>query len=183
MGFFSALWNSLMGGGRKVSVLVVGLDNSGKTTIIEKLKPPKSQTTEVAPTVGFNVSEVSKGRINFTVFDMSGAGRYRSLWEQYYKEAGAVIFVIDSTDVLRLVVAKDELDNLLKHKDLDPKAPVLFFANKMDVPSALSPPEIAEKMGLALIETRPWQIVPSDALSGEGLAKGVDWLATYVNKK
>ncbi len=40
--------------------------------------------------------------LNFTVFDMSGAGRYRVLWEQYYREAQAIIFVIDSADKLRL---------------------------------------------------------------------------------
>ena len=176
------MWNSLFGGSKKVSVLVVGLDNSGKTTIIEKLKPPKAQTKEIAPTVGFNVSEVSKGRINFKVFDMSGAGRYRSLWEQYYREAGAVIFVVDSTDSLRLVVAKDELDNLLKHPELGKDVPVLFFANKMDVAGALAPPEIAEQLQLALITSRPWQIVPSDALTGAGLSRGVDWLGTYVKR-
>lgn len=38
----------------------------------------------------------------FTVFDMSGAGRYRNLWEQYYKDAQAIIFVVDSSDRLRL---------------------------------------------------------------------------------
>eukprot|EP00967_Tisochrysis_lutea_P028369 scaffold33001_cov18-Tisochrysis_lutea.AAC.1 len=38
---------------------------------------------------------------------MSGAGRYRSLWEQYYREAQAVIFVIDSADKFRLVKSQD----------------------------------------------------------------------------
>jgi ADP-ribosylation factor-like protein 6 len=33
---------------------------------------------------------------------MSGAGRYRPLWEQYYREAQAVVFVIDSADACRL---------------------------------------------------------------------------------
>lgn len=40
--------------------------------------------------------------LTFTVFDMSGAGRYRTLWEQYYAEAEAIIFVIDAADKLRL---------------------------------------------------------------------------------
>lgn len=40
--------------------------------------------------------------INFTVFDMSGAGRYRTLWEQYYRDAQSIIFVIDSADKFRL---------------------------------------------------------------------------------
>jgi GTPase SAR1 family protein len=38
----------------------------------------------------------------FTVFDMSGAGRYRNLWEQYYKDAQAIIYVIDTSDKFRL---------------------------------------------------------------------------------
>lgn len=59
----------------------IGLDNSGKTTIINHLKPKKAQAMEIVPTVGFSVEEFGKNGINFTVFDMSGQGRYRSLWE------------------------------------------------------------------------------------------------------
>ena len=40
--------------------------------------------------------------LRVTAFDMSGAGRYRSLWEAYYPEAAAVVFVVDSADRLRL---------------------------------------------------------------------------------
>jgi GTPase SAR1 family protein len=40
--------------------------------------------------------------LTLTVFDMSGAGCYRLLWEQYYLETQAVIFVVDSADRLRL---------------------------------------------------------------------------------
>ena len=47
---------------------------------------------------------------------MSGQGRYRSLWEQYYREAEAVIFVIDSSDKIRIEVAKNELHTLLQHE-------------------------------------------------------------------
>lgn len=45
---------------------------------------------------------VSCRGLTFTVFDMSGAGRYRMLWEHYYRETQAVIFVLDSADRLRL---------------------------------------------------------------------------------
>ena len=44
-----------------MNVLVVGLDNSGKTTAVERLKPSSRQAVEVAPTVGFNVDEFHKG--------------------------------------------------------------------------------------------------------------------------
>lgn len=166
----------------KVNVIVVGLDNSGKSTIIERLKPKVKQATEVAPTVGFNVDEFQKGNVQFQVFDMSGAGRYRSLWEQYYKDTQAIMFVIDSGDKLRLVVAKDELSMMLNHPLLK-KIPVIFFANKKDLPNALSPVEIAQTLSLEDIKDRPWQIVPTNGLTGEGVDKGTDWLHSKVSGK
>ena len=45
---------------------------------------------------------------------MSGQGRYRNLWEHYYRDCQGIIFVVDSSDRLRMVVAKDELDMLLQ---------------------------------------------------------------------
>ena len=45
----------------------------------------QSTAAEVVPTVGFSVEEFAKGNLGFTVFDMSGQGRYRNLWEHYYK--------------------------------------------------------------------------------------------------
>lgn len=56
--------------------------------------------------------------VGFTAFDMSGQGRYRSLWEHYYHDCQGIIFVVDSSDKLRLVVAKDELDMLLQHPEV-----------------------------------------------------------------
>lgn len=164
-------------------MLVVGLDNSGKSTIIDRLKPQSQRQVDVAPTVGFTVDEFTKGAITFTVFDMSGAGRYRTLWEQYYRDAQAVIFVIDSGDQLRLVVAKDELDNMLKHPNMaSRKIPALFLANKKDLPTALQPPAIAQALKLEDIKDRAWNIVQSNALTGEGLDKGTDWLAEMLTK-
>jgi ADP-ribosylation factor-like protein 6 len=53
------------------------------------------------PTVGFAVEEFTKNNISFTVFDMSGQGRYRNLWEHYYKDVQAIIFVVDTSDKIR----------------------------------------------------------------------------------
>jgi ADP-ribosylation factor family len=87
---------------------------------------------EVTPTVGFQVEEFKKGNIHFTAYDMSGQGRYRSLWEHYYADVQAIIYVVDSTDKLRMCVAKEELEQLLHHEDIKrSSAPILFFANKV----------------------------------------------------
>lgn len=42
------------------------------------------------------------------------------------------------------VVAKDELDNLLTHHHLGRHVPLLFLANKIDLPTALAPVELAQ---------------------------------------
>jgi ADP-ribosylation factor-like protein 6 len=90
---------------------------------------------EVIPTVGFQVEEFAKNNLHFTVYDMSGQTRYRSLWEHYYSEVQAIIFVLDSTDKIRMCVAKEELDTMMNHESIKrAPAPILFFANKVYLP-------------------------------------------------
>lgn len=181
MGLLRQVLKALGLGPRKVNILLVGLDNSGKSTIVERLKPQKLQAPEVAPTVGFSVEEFEQAGLCFTVFDMSGAGRYRNLWEQYFRETEAIIFVVDSADKIRLAVVKDELDTMLSNEDLG-RAPLLVFANKQDLPTALPPVDIAQGLNLDALKDRAWMIVPSNALTGDGLAKGVEWLGDKIKK-
>lgn len=94
-------------------MLIVGLDNSGKTTILEHLKPNGQQPVDIAPTIGFSVDTIVRGGVKFKVFDMSGAGKYRKLWEKYYQDTDAVIFVVDSSDKLRMAVVKEEMNAML----------------------------------------------------------------------
>lgn len=75
MGLFKMLTNALGIKKTQVRILIVGLDNSGKTTLVNHLKPKKSQAREVVPTIGFQVEEFTKANLNFTVFDMSGQVR------------------------------------------------------------------------------------------------------------
>jgi len=181
MGLFKKLASFFSSGKAPVRVLCVGLDNSGKSTIIHFLKPKKAATAEVVPTVGFAVEEFSKGSISFTVFDMSGQGRYRNLWEHYYKEVGGVIFCIDSTDRIRMCVAKDELDALLSNSELK-NVPILFFANKMDLPTAVTPVDCVKTLELDRIADKPWHIAASNALTGEGLDEGISWLGEQMQR-
>ncbi|KAJ7416485.1 hypothetical protein WISP_70903 [Willisornis vidua] len=137
----------------------------------------QAQTQDIVPTIGFSIEKFKTSSLSFTVFDMSGQGKYRDLWEHYYKEGQAIIFVIDSSDRLRMVVAKEELDTLLNHPDIKHRRlPILFFANKMDLRDAVSSVKVSQLLSLENIKDKPWHICASDALKGEGLQEGVDWL-------
>ncbi|XP_034042302.1 ADP-ribosylation factor-like protein 6 isoform X2 [Thalassophryne amazonica] len=166
---------------KEVNVLCLGLDNSGKTTIINQLKPANMQAQEIVPTIGFNIEKFKSSSLSFTVFDMSGQSRYRNLWEHYYKESHAIIFVIDSSDKLRTVVTKEELETLLNHEDIrSRKIPVLFFANKMDLQDAMSSVKVSQLLCLENIKDKPWHICASNAIRGEGLQEGLDWLQDRI---
>ena len=188
MGLFGMIARAFGFGRGEARVLVIGLDNSGKTTLIHHLKTDSGggggAGLEVTPTVGFQVEEFRKKNINFTVYDMSGQGRYRNLWEHYYTDCQAIIYVLDSTDRLRMCVAKEELQLLLDHANIRAKrCPLLFFANKMDVAGAMSPEECMVELELDKIRDKPWHISPSNAVSGTGVAEGIEWLCENIQSK
>ena len=87
--------------------------------------------------------------MNFTCYDMSGQGKYWGLWEENYATVQGVIFVVDSADKLRVAVAKNELDMMLSHINIKSRAvPILFFANKWDLPHAMSDVEVCWELEL-----------------------------------
>uniref|UniRef100_A0A182MX85 ADP-ribosylation factor-like protein 6 n=1 Tax=Anopheles culicifacies TaxID=139723 RepID=A0A182MX85_9DIPT len=183
MGLFDKLANMLKIKKEQINILVVGLNNSGKSTIVNHFKNPNERTSIVVPTVGFSVERFENQGVFFTAFDMSGATRYRSLWEHHFKSCQGIVFVIDSSDRMRLVVVKDELEILLQHPDIaNRRVPILFFANKMDCTDALSSVKIAAGLGLEKIKDKPWHISSSNALTGEGLQDGVQWMVHQIRE-
>ena len=81
------------------------------------------------------------------------------------------------------VVVKDELDSLLANKQLAASAPLLVFANKQDLPTALTASEVAQALQLDSIKDKPWQITSSNALLGQGLDNGMEWLAQALQRQ
>jgi ADP-ribosylation factor-like protein 3 len=88
--------------------------------------------------------------------------------------------VIDSADRKRMEETGVELQQLLDEEKLS-HVPVLVFANKQDLMSALSPSEITTELGLNDLRDRTWQILPCSAKTGEGLQEGMEWVVDQVN--
>lgn len=176
-------WLGISNSRNEVDILLVGLDNSGKTSILNYLRPKDIQPSGTVPTVGFNVEQFRASGLSFTAFDMSGQNRYRALWSNYYQTTNGIIFVIDSSDRTRLVVAYDELQQLLAHPDIRRRSvPILFFANKMDLRDALSDIAISSELRLNEINNKSWHICSSNALTGEGITEGIQWLSSEMKR-
>jgi ADP-ribosylation factor-like protein 6 len=156
----------------------------------------QTKAHNVLPTIGFNVEVFKHDRfvcihiyplcelflacsISFTVWDMSGQGRYRNLWEHYYEDIEAVIFVVDSSDKLRMSVAQEELKTLLTHRKIqDRNIPILLLANKMDIRGSLTAIQCSKAMDLDLLaKDRSYHICSTNALTGDGLEEAVQWLS------
>ncbi|XP_062134064.1 ADP-ribosylation factor-like protein 6 isoform X2 [Drosophila sulfurigaster albostrigata] len=165
----------------KMTILVLGLNNSGKSTIVNHFKKSNEQSAIMVPTVGFLVEQFYTMGVSIKAMDMSGATRYRNLWEHQFKNCQGIIYVIDSSDRMRFVVVKDELDLVLQHPDLcNRTVPILFYGNKSDLEDSLSNVKIAAALGLDNIKDKPWHICSSNAISGEGLDEGVQWLVQQI---
>mmetsp|Transcript_2963 Transcript_2963/g.8387 ORF Transcript_2963/g.8387 Transcript_2963/m.8387 type:complete len:233 (+) Transcript_2963:65-763(+) len=162
---------------REFKTLMVGLTAAGKTTILHGLHAGKVATT--TPTIGFNLEtlELRRGSriVSFTSWDFGGRDVIRGLWRHYYMQMNAVVWVADSSDRERTEDAAFELQRMLAEDDLR-GVPLLVFANKQDLPGAMSPAEVAESLGLHSISGREWMIQPCCATSGDGVLDGFEWL-------
>jgi small GTP-binding protein len=188
---FGKLWKKLFKG-KIYRLVMLGLDAAGKTSILYKLK--LGSVTETVPTIGFNVEQVKYKKLEFTVFDVGGQDKIRPLWKYYYVNNNGIIFVVDSNDRDRIDSendythsAKEELEKLLEHDELY-GIPLLVFANKQDIQAdakkghlgAMSVDEITKRLGLRKVRNREWYVQGSNAISGEGLMEGMEWLSKAI---
>jgi len=162
----------------EMRVVTLGLDQSGKTAILMKLK--NNELMQTIPTIGFNVETVEYKNLKFTIWDVGGQPKLRPLWKHYYLNTQAVIYVIDSSDESRLDESHDELVKLISEKELR-EASLLLFLNKQDESPSVTIEEITEKFALyKLFCGRSWHIQACDAISGTGLTDGLDWLSRQL---
>ena len=115
------------------------------------------------------------------MWDVGGQQTIRSYWRNYFEVTDGVIWVIDSADRWRLQTCRDELLALLTEEQLG-GASLLIFANKQDLPGALSADEVARVLELDSdqFKNRHCCVHACSAVTGEGLLKGMDWIVDDV---
>ncbi|KAI4178735.1 MAG: hypothetical protein L6R41_008245, partial [Letrouitia leprolyta] len=185
-------------GSREMRLLMLGLDAAGKTSVYMPFDPDQrtlqrpfriqanscafspailyklklNQDVTTIPTVGFNVETVTYKNVKFNVWDVGGQDKIRPLWRHYFSGTQGLIFVIDSNDRARIDEARQELHRIILDREMK-EALLLVFANKQDIPGAMTPNEVQERLKLAQLKDKIWYVVPSCATTGEGLFEGL----------
>lgn len=169
------LWQSFH---RDSAILILGLDNAGKTAVLYALHLGEAIEYTV-PTIGFNIEEVVVGNLAIKMWDLGGQERLRTLWPHYFGQSDGVVFVVDSSDIDRIETAKTELHTLMSHKELNDK-PFLILANKQDLPRALDKQNITQALGLEAVTWLKWQVVECSATKNDRAKLGLEWLAEEI---
>ncbi|XP_073810208.1 ADP-ribosylation factor-like protein 13B isoform X4 [Danio rerio] len=173
---------------RKVTLVMVGLDNAGKTATVRGIQG--ESPLDVAPTVGFSKVDLKQGKFEVTIFDLGGGKRIRGIWKNYYSESYGVVFVVDSSDVQRIQETRDTMAEVLRHPRIAGK-PVLVLANKQDQDGAMAEADIIETLSLEKLVNENkclCQIEPCSAVLGYGkkvdksIKNGLNWLLNNIAK-
>ncbi|PLW14764.1 hypothetical protein PCANC_01745 [Puccinia coronata f. sp. avenae] len=160
-------------------ILMLGLDNAGKTTIVRRLKGGLDLST-VMPTLGFNIDTIIHKSYSLNIWDIGGQRTLRPYWKNYFESTDAIIWVIDSTDRDRLSDTMMELNELISEERLA-GASLLVFANKQDLTGAMSTEEIKLALDLRSLPIgRRWCVLACSAISGLNVMEGLDWVVEEV---
>ncbi|KAK4252370.1 P-loop containing nucleoside triphosphate hydrolase protein [Corynascus novoguineensis] len=182
------------------SVLLLGLDNAGKTTFHEQVKSifvpdGPAPNLKTVPTVGQNVSTIVLPDMYLKLWDVGGQLSLRKLWQSYYASCHAIVFIIDSTDIGdgslerdssgRLEECRLVLEDVLQNSEAE-GVPLLILANKQDREDCVEVVRIKEGLVKRVFEgekaggIRDSRVLPVSALTGTGVREAVDWVRSRV---
>jgi len=160
-------------------ILMLGLDNSGKTTALKSLAG--EDVSHITPTQGFNIKSVTTEGFKLNVWDIGGQKHIRPYWKNYYSNTDAIVYMVDSADNRRMDEAADELASLMNEEALK-GVPLLIFANKQDLLNAAEPSKIMEDLDVCKTTSTYVHVQGCSAKTSEGLQKGLENLMGEVAK-
>lgn len=174
----ASVWNFTK---RDCYLLLLGLDQSGKTTILYDIKAGRHELVYSIPTIGYNSEEVEILDQPFAIWDIGGLAQIRHTWSHYMPNAQGLIWVLDSSDGERMQEVRGELHRVLRDEALRTRK-LLVLANKQDVPGAWDARTVAKYLQLDLPEFMSeweWYVQPCSVMTASGreaLCAGLEWL-------
>lgn len=192
---------------RQLRVLFLGLDNSGKSTIVKRLLGA-ADWRDQSPTLGFDIhslpfdldrseqqlsSEGSAPRqrqrqrhFTLNLWDIGGQRTLRPYWRNYFERTDGLVWVVDSHDFARLTECRDELWSLVVAEERLASASLLVLANKQDVPGAKGLEEVRRVLRLDELARQRGatvNVVACSAVNGSGYGEGMKWLVEDCERR
>jgi GTP-binding protein SAR1 len=174
--------------GKTGKVVLLGLDNAGKTTLVHMLRD--NILIQHMPTQKPTMETFTLGGLTFNLFDLGGHTIAQRAWAEYSSTANGIVFLIDASEPERFPEAKTALDTLFTNDDLQ-AIPMLILCNKIDLPRAASEDQLRAVFGLhqtigkdATRATsngiRPIELFMCSILKRQGFKEGFQWLAGFI---
>jgi len=119
-------------------ILMIGLDNGGKTSILAVLQDKFSIIKDLLPTRGVQREKLDFFGYPIISWDLGGQVQYREKLyfnkpELYFSDADLILYIIDSQDTERFEEAANYFKMVLNAlEDLDECPPILITLNKSD---------------------------------------------------
>ncbi|OWF54421.1 ADP-ribosylation factor-related protein 1-like [Mizuhopecten yessoensis] len=171
------------------NVSILGLDNAGKSTYLEQTKTKFTKNykglslSKITTTVGLNIGKIDIGHVRLNFWDLGGQEELQSLWDKYYAESHAVIYIIDSSDLERIDESKEAFDKMVINDALK-EVPILVLANKQDLEGCMRVIEVKKVFNTSapLIGHRDCKMLGTSALKGDGVHEGIEWLTDCIKR-
>ncbi|XP_015254002.1 PREDICTED: ADP-ribosylation factor-like protein 16 [Cyprinodon variegatus] len=169
--------------------LLLGATGVGKTLLLKRLQmitlhgscemgsPPST-----LPTVGTNLTDLTLKKKKVTVREIGGC--MGPIWPSYFQDCFAVIFMVDSANIVQISSSCIQLLSVLSADPLR-NVSVLILFNKRDMPCLMSLTEIKSLFRIDdIVSSAPQTIttLEASARSGQGLQEVLSWLESVAVK-
>ena len=156
-----------------------GLDNAGKTSILNFLK--KGEFEDTIATMGVNYESLNFGKLSLSIMDLGGQQIFRQFWPSYIERADILIFVVDSSDIVRLPLSREIFFQAIENF-CTPNIPILILATKQDLGNVCSLAYLIQTFQLTTLFERTIHIQKTSAKTGYGIYEAFQWIHDQITE-
>ncbi|HUT80740.1 MAG TPA: Arf family protein [Candidatus Bathyarchaeia archaeon] len=169
MSFFAKLFKPRT---KHVNITICGLDKAGKTTIVRYLIAGEHK--ETIPTMGVNREVIDLPKLKMDIYDLGGQEDFRGMWGDINEKSDGLIYVIDSSDVMRLDESKQIFHKII-NTQIDQMIPVMILLNKADLAEKISRADFVNQFELSQLSNIKWACFETSAITGAGIYQAFKW--------
>lgn len=162
---------------QKISrILIFGLPQSGKTTIIECLQQKIFNKSKLKKEI--NLRKSLLGNLSITTYNFSEKNNFYEVMSLYLENIDGMAFVLDVSDIANYKKVKNELHQINKFASTY-HLPLAILLNKIDLESPKIT-EIKQKLKVDQLKHKSIKFFPISALKNDGITDAFNWLSTEI---